>query len=297
MGDQPIEHTYILTNPRPHPVRLVDSSALVPCCSSISAPSDPVPPGSPIAVPVTLRPANQEGRKRVEFTIRFDDPLLGEVLLGLEVDLIPAREIIPDDANRDPVQIGKPHRWSYRVVTRRHGDEGQHAPTSALAEPPLSAQLIGSPREHIGRGGITETESNLEVSIGASSAIGFHRSFVRLVAPGQETEWSLPVAWRVDPVIQISPSGVILGSDAPAEHRFVIRSRDRPIRILDVRGEDFARSDTELPTRESEVHSLTILIDAARCPEDRAAEIVIRTDHPLQPELSVSLVAMRPVED
>ncbi len=107
--DQTLRHTFVLANPWDRDVRILQASALSPCCSTIDPTATMIPRHSNLPVPVTFRPGFQAGRRRIDFLIATDAPDAERVTL--------TRTARP---SRDRTRCG-PRRGSGPRDLHRHG--------------------------------------------------------------------------------------------------------------------------------------------------------------------------------
>jgi hypothetical protein len=72
----------------------------------------------------------------------------------------------------------------------------------------------------------------------------------------------------------------------------VVRSDDRPIRILAVTGDALIEPVEGVPTEARVVHSLKLALGTKPAPDSLASDIRITTDHPNQPQVVLSVLAL-----
>ena len=176
------------------------------------------------------------------------------------------------------------------VISRSAGQLGRPAPDRIASSGPITAQFIGSTASETNTDGIDEFRRDIEVNLVAGDGTGLHRGEVRLFWPdGQDL--AIPVAWEVIPPVQVSPSGLVLRSrGAGDEYQVVVRATDRPVRIVGVTGALLAAQPGPFDSTPRSSQIVRFALDPTLAAEG-ATDIVIRTDHPMQPEVVVSVLS------
>ena len=236
-----------------------------------------------------FRPGSRTGPGRVEFAVTTDDLAAPERRFALRAELLPDVEVDEIDGGGD-LPLGESGRRRFRVTCRRIGNVGRPAPSKLRAEAPLEARFVAPSSRHVGEGDLIEDVRDVEVTIPASDREGNHEGTLTLLWDGEVEPWRQPVRWRVAPHIRVSPPGLILATGvAEEERRVLVRSSDRPFRIVEVSGPAL-REPPELPEGSGLVHVLRLIFDPSRIADGKAADVTITTDHPDQPTVLLSVV-------
>lgn len=92
----------------------------------------------------------------------------------------------------------------------------------------------------------------------------------------------------------MAPSSIVLEpTDKPIERSVTIVSDDGPFRITKAAGAMLS-GPVEVPATAASRHRVKLRIDPARGVSGGASGILIGTDHPYQPELSLSVLILPP---
>lgn len=316
---QEIRHAFRIENPTDRPWKVVGAEALTPCCSAIGALPESIPPGGSAEVPVLFKPGHQNGRKRVEFVVRTDDPDRPLHRFALVASLISELEVVPYDDNPATLPLNAPGRHRYTILTRRvptalthliprqargggnahpstdsppRTDEGRRAPTDLTVTPPLTGRFLGPPTERLLDDGTLESAREFEVELPPSAEVGARRGEVILTWADGRDRTHL-IAWQVTPRLRASPSGLVLrpkGSGEVERVTITIRSDDHPFRITDISGPVLRSPSPALPSEPRRVHTLELVLGSAAIGVDGIKDISLSTDHPDQPQVVVSVL-------
>jgi hypothetical protein len=132
----------------------------------------------------------------------------------------------------------------------------------------------------------------VEVNLAPSGEIGRRVEEVVLVwADGAERR--VPLRWEVEAVVRVEPSGLTIPAGEGLVARTVLVTADRPVRILDVSGPLVEPDDSARPA--AAVHHLELRLRPGS-PGAGATDVTIRTDHPDQPEVRLSVLVLRGAE-
>ena len=292
-GNQTLQHAFEITNHGPTPIRLVRATALTPCCSSVEPlPSEPIAPGGRAEVETTLRVGSESGLKRVEFLVETDSAEHPMFRLGMSASLIGEWEVRPIDATVAPLMLGQVGERHFRIACRRKGDKGRTLPREIAAAPPLSAEFPGEPSEQVMPDGVIEATREVRVMIATATGAGTRYGDLLLRWADGRTETHL-IGWSVLSALTSAPTGFILepGTRGPVRRKVFIRSSDRPFRIKAASGPLVADS-FHPPTEAAKTHQVELTIDADQVAAGGATDVRFETDHPSQPDVSISVIAL-----
>lgn len=125
----------------------------------------------------------------------------------------------------------------------------------------------------------------------ALKRVGMRQGELRLIWPDGR-DWVHPFVWEVRPLVHAAPSALVLRADAASqEYRVFIKSEDRPIRVIGVDGSALASPVGPLDDDPKTTQSLRLTLDSTRL-KASASDIVIKIDHPEQPEVVLSVLCM-----
>ncbi len=288
---QTFSHTFPLRNTGTTPLRIVGSNAETPCCSSIESLPDAVPPGSTASFSIQYRPGFQSGRKAAAFTIRTDAKDAPERRFVVLASLVAEVEVGTLEPSDRSLRIGQPGRQRARIVSRRIGGVGRPAPDSIVAPAPLAARFEGPATESTWPGGVNESVRVATIDLPGTATPGPRRESALIRWDGDRT-WTLPLSWQVAPTLRASPATLILDpARGPSEFSVIVRSEDRPFRILSVVGPSVVANDP-LPTKPDRTWSVRFKLDAARLTPGTSADVVLATDSSDQPTLDLKVVIL-----
>ena len=94
------------------------------------------------------------------------------------------------------------------------------------------------------------------------------------------------------PRLSVSPSGLLLHESSKlVRQQIVVTSDGRPFRVEKV-SSPILSGKAELPRQCAVRQVLSLRLDASRAPASRAVDIAIKTDHPDQPSVSLSVLVL-----
>jgi hypothetical protein len=287
---QTLSHDFVVNAFR-RPLRILDAIAEVPCCSSILAFPPFIPEGSTGQVRVQYRPGRKSGRHRVDFHLHTDDPERPEILLRLLCTLAPDLEIQPSPGRTSAPSIPRNRSSSRRfsIICRRQGDQGRGTPSGILVTPPLSLDIHGTFVLEDPAAATSRSVTEVEVLFPPNSSDGAHRAALVLTWPdGSMHEQA--VDWFVTPLIRATPPGLTLDGSrgsAPISRTVALQCDDRSFRVLSVDCPILALPVG--PSVADQRHTLSLSLDPSL---GEADHLLVRTDHPDQPTVRVSLVVL-----
>jgi hypothetical protein len=287
--DQTLNHVFMLRNESDKAVRILGAEARTPCCSRVVRPANTViEPGGELGLPVEFRVGRASGRKKAEFLVSTDDRAQPVWTLALKAELYP--EFSAETSGEIGLALGREGAITFPVICHRQGQTGLEAPIEARMAGPHRARLLpkGPADTESLPDGLERAARIVEVNLAPSGEIGRHAEEVVLVwADGEERR--VPLRWEVEAVVRVEPSGLTIPAGAGLVARTVLLSADRPVRILEVSGPLVEADDS---TRSAAaVHRLELRLRPG-APWAGATDVVIRTDHPDQPEVRLSVLVL-----
>lgn len=91
--------------------------------------------------------------------------------------------------------------------------------------------------------------------------------------------------------IRVAPPGIYLSATGESLSRdFLLRSADRPFRVLDVSGPLVVRRDDLISPESKRVHRVQPALDPHLADSAEVSKIEISTDHPNQPLVTVDVL-------
>ncbi len=287
--NQIIQHTFTLRNEGAEPIRLARATALTPCCSAVERFTPGlVDPGESSDVGVSFKPGHQTGGKRIIFLVE-SDPKLPALQLALSAELVGEWEMKWVAGSDAMLPANRPGLQRFQVVCRRLADQGRGAPAEVSAGSTLGqAEFVGATVTRRLGGVIEETTREGRVTLPSSPVPGNHHGELSLRWPDGRVA-TVPVLWNVVLPITASPAGLVIDwhDGTPIRHAVVIRSSDRPFRVLGAIG-PLATGSFVPPSGESKTHRLDLAIAPGMVAG--VADLRIATDHPDQSEVTVSVL-------
>jgi hypothetical protein len=129
------------------------------------------------------------------------------------------------------------------------------------------------------------------VDLPRAAESGTRQGDLEIQWPGGKT-WRHPVFWRVEPLIEAIPSGLVATSSRErVEQEIVLQSSDRPFRVLGASSPLIAER-FHPPAGSERSHQIRLVLDPARATPEVGSEIIITTDHPDQPTVTLSILVL-----
>jgi len=287
---QTIRHEFPLVNLTDRDIPILGAMAFTPCCSTIGPTPRVVPAGKTVMIPVTLHVGSSTGRKRVEFALATGDKARKQHGMSLTIDLLGESEVLRDGDANPSIPINRPQRWNLVLVSRGDGTSGLGPVTSIKARAPLVATIAGKPvRTDLGSG-LVEYRQAAVIDIPPCRSVGPQSSEIELVRDGGR-ELPHVLSWRVTGQVDATPSGFSLArSSGPVVKSILVRAKDRPFRIMSVKGDLVIPSP--LPNDVADSHRIDLHLDTARLTANRASDVRIMLDHPDQPVITISILLL-----
>ncbi len=280
-----LSHEFTLVNAGTQPVRIIGGEALTPCCSSLGSLPESISSGGRAVVPVVFRTRGRRGPQRMDFTIGTDGPAW---LLRLKATLIPDWEVEEVDVPQARFLAGEGGQRRMRLVCRKKGSEGLSAPEFLEASGPLAAAFEGPAEAEAGPGGLVTTRRLVRASILPSLEMGPRSGLLTFRWPGPDSETRThTMRWVVESRINATPQALFLRAPSgPSKQTVVVRSRDRPFRVIGVTGP--LAGPPDLPAEPRLEHVLKMTLEPGLMAPNVASDIHIRTDDPDQPEVTLT---------
>ena len=289
---QELRHGFTLENRTDRAVRLVRPTAYTPCCSTIGPVPESIPPGGSVEVPVVVGTQGRKGRGRLNFSVesaRPDGPIWH---LVLESHLVPEWDVEPVGDRVSELHVGASAEQRFRLICRRRGDDGLPLPAIVRASGPLEAVFEGPAEESTDPDGLITASRLIHVVHDVVSEPGPVSGLLSFRWPDLDLPpRELELRWRIMPGLSVSPSALILrGDPGPTTRSVLVRSLGQPFRVLEVIG---PLNEPVAPSTEAKaVQVVNLAIDPARLAADGAADILIRTDHPEQPDVTLTVLLL-----
>jgi hypothetical protein len=240
---------------------------------------------------VRFHPGVQGGRKAVAFRVWTDRPEQPVRTLTLRSELIPEATATAIEGRNQDLLMKNPGKQVLRIAIRRYGKEGRSAPSSVEGTIGLKARFLGEPTDRLLENGVRESTRDVLVDLPARDRPGSQAGLLTFRWPDGH-RWEAPVQWTVTPHLRASPEALILGrGDISAPRSVLVRSQSDSFRVLGVEGGTAGPASPETPLdRPSRSHLVRLGFDPGKLPASGAFDVTIRTDHPAQPEVVVSVL-------
>ncbi|CAN5772313.1 hypothetical protein BH23PLA1_BH23PLA1_21890 [soil metagenome] len=288
---QILSHTFELRNPTDQPVKILETWASTPCCSSIESFDGSVPPGGAATLTVTFRPGQSLGQTRIPFGVRTDEP--GQVVLGLSLTarVVPEIEIACIEGSGLTLEPGDVGTVVFEVRRAVSSESLTPDGFSVAVTPELLAIFDqDTPQiEAINEEWSIQTRW-VRVELPATRPPGNHRGMLN-VAWDDGLAGSHAVFWKVNAPIVVVPPGLNLERAGPSRQTILVHSSGPEFRILKIASTvPVEVIEASLPTVAASRHRLELLIDPGpdTPTSTRVIDLTLTTDHPRQPEVVVS---------
>jgi hypothetical protein len=290
---QTLRHEFALANPSEKAIRLLKAMSSTPCCSAVEPLPDSILPHAEARVAVLLKPGYQSGIRVVRFAVRTDSGEQPVRTLILRARLFSEWEIAPAGDPTMSLPVGKGGKQVWHITCRRKGSEGLRPPESVKVAKPLEANFVGPATEQEQPDGVVEATRDIEVTLPAIPKLGSQQAELAFLWPDGLEKTQL-IRWEITPRVRMVPSSHVLEpSDKPIERSIMITSDDGPFRITKIAG-TMLSAPVEVPAIAARRHDVKLRIDPARGVSGGASGILIGTDRPYQPELSLSVLTLPP---
>ena len=289
--EKEICYTFQVDNPSNQTLRISKVVALEPCCSAADALPPTIPPRGAVPLAVITKPGMQSGRKRVAFEVTTDS--VDEPIRVYQLTADPRAEVETTlvDGSTTRLEVGKTGRQIFKVVCNRIGDLGRGAPEAVATDTSIPVRRLGSAVEWPSSNGFVETTIEIEALLPASKATGARHSEFALRWPDGRSQ-ALAVYWEISPAIRATPAAFVRSEgDSSAPKVVTLRANDTVFRVLRVEGATLV--DGQLPSDASRSHRLRLSVPAAGG-SGVVGDIVVLTDHPDQPAVTLSALALPP---
>lgn len=289
--DQTLTHDFKIENPTDNPIYVTSAISWMPCCSKILPVAGPIPAKGTGKLTVEFKPGFQTGKRRLTFEVHTNEPDSPGLGFAISAELTSAMDLRRLDGSDSTLSINRPGRQSFEVICRKVGNEGRGPLTSIEATPPLRAEFDGPAVESTSASSIVTSTRKVTIDLPASATVGQQRGEYTLVwADGTRKKQSID--WVVAPVVSVNPPGFTLrASEGRTIKEILIRSTDRPFRLLGVSGPLLA-TEPQPSAEPSKLHQLKLDLDVNRAASSATSEIVLKTDHPDHPTLNISLLIL-----
>jgi len=156
-----------------------------------------------------------------------------------------------------------------------------------VSEPLRILPLEPARRSLVSRDVVAVTQQ-IEIELANTDEIG-HKSGEFVVTCGDGASINETIGWDVLKPIQISPSGTTLDSEDGAATRTIrVESHKFPFRILEISSPLRVKTDLKLPTNADLHHVVTLRLENSK-EMTRVASVLLKTDHPSQSEVMLSV--------
>jgi hypothetical protein len=289
---QTLQHEFTVENTTNKSVHLLRATATTPCCSGFVSLPRLISPNDKVRVAVWFKTNHDSGLKGVRFVLETDEGYGTTHVLVVRARLVPAWEVEPVGDSVTPLRLGKRGSQAFRLTARRKDGRGRSIPERLSASAPLAVAFNGEATSAIDAAGFIVETGMIEVSIPPVREPGPYRGQIVLHWSDGLAE-AHPFDWEVQSDLKASPSAFILRAPSqPTEYRIVVTAAERPFRVLSVQS-PLVAGPLQLSSRAGLRQELRLTLDPARAPNQRTCEIEIRTDHPDEKTLRLSILVLR----
>lgn len=292
---QTIEHEFRLRNPTARPARILRAQASMPCCSEIVSIPDSIPAHGEARLSVCFKPGYKTGRRLLGFHIRTDRPDMPVLVCALRVELVGEVLVATIDGQGLSRLMGESGRQILRIITHRYRDQGRGAPETVDPGGTAGARFLGEARERTLENEVIETVRDLIVDIPPRARVGLQTEVLTFGWPDGR-RWEHPLHWTVTPHLSAVPEALIVRAGDDPRKSVMIHSRTSPFRVIGIQGADLdLKSGSPEPRLDQPAmsHVLRLTFDHDRSSASGPFDVTIRTDHPEQPEVVISILMAR----
>ncbi len=290
---QTIEHVFRLLNPTDRPVKVLDAHALTPCCSEIAKVSRSIPAHGEGRLTVKFLPGYQSGGKSVGFAVKTDRADEPVIVYSLRAQLIAEVQVATVEGGDLSLLMGDPGKQTLRVVARRLGGAGRGAPATVVTGD-AKARFVGETVEKVRADGVVETTRGVALDLPADRKSGSRTTTVTFGwADGRS--WDHIAHWSVAAHLRAIPEALIVGADDDPVKSILIRSDTGPFRVIGIEGAREVHEESP-PEGAAKSRLVRLSFDDARRRAVGPFDVTIRTDHPQQPEVVVSVLMASPAK-
>jgi len=290
LSGQDIHHEFVVRNPLDDELLITNALARKPCCSQVGSVPESIPPKAAILVPVLFRPAEQSGRRRVQYQLvaESEDATL-QYLLSLHVNLVPEFQVQSIENGSFSTIVGRTTVCRFAIDFHSLGhDEEAFAPDRVEAVPPLAAVFVGNDDIVSKEGGVVAVRKTIEVELPAVESTGFRSGTLVFHGPG-ERKRELEIRWNARASLDVQPTMLLFrGAERPNAPTIFLQSNTEPFRILAV-ANPFGETRVAQTEEPKKLHVLPIALDRPPGPND-SQSIVIETDHPDHPNVTIGVM-------
>lgn len=286
---QILSYEFPLINQSRRAVRIFKASALTPCLSAVGPLPNSIAANGRAKLPIVFKPGFQTGRKQVRFVVETDDLDRPTWWFAASANLFAEVEAIEAGDSNHVLPLNHAGSARLTLVCRRLGKEGRSAPDSLFVAEPLSARFLGEPEEKLLDEGLVETRRSLEITLPALKTVGSHRDeIVFRWADGRDFKQTI-FRQTIAPITAEPPGFVLKSREGRRSKTVLVRAIDRPFRIVGVSGPSLAEPPP-LSDEPKRMHVLQLDLDPSRSPDRVSTDLILSTDHPDQPSLSLSVL-------
>ena len=264
--------------------RVFESIRSSTCCTAFGPLPERVKAGEILEIPVELKTSGKAGHLWGNFVVRTDSPSIPFIIMELRANLLDPFEVRGSGSPVEVVQ-GHPTTRRYEVILRTPSS----GPIIWPAVSGMQARFEGkSSQPSRPLGGIVESTRILAISFDGNGDAGSRSDSILFTWP-DGVQKRHAIGWEIVPPIRSTPRMVLVERKAgKAAYTVVLRSEDRPFRVLGVEGPG-VRSFQVLSGEDSRI-SLQILLAPSGLKE--VSRLEIATDHPRAAKVRLDVISL-----
>jgi len=209
-----------------------------PCCSAVEPVPNSIPDDGSVRAPVVSRTGDQKGAQRPVCSVASENTGGPTRRLVLNADLLPLWEVQLVGRLVTETRSGVSAEQSFRPIGRRLGEVGLPLPTAIVTSGPLAARFVGPGDEITDIEGRSAASWIVRVTYSAATRPGQASGRLIFTRPDSGVPpRDLDVRWKVEPPISVPPGALsVQGDGESSRHSVLLRSHDRPFRVLEASG-------------------------------------------------------------
>ena len=285
---QTIEREFLIKNPTSRVWKIAGAQAAMPCCSEVVTFPHSVAAHGSGSLKVRFRPGYGSGGKTLDFQVLTDQPENPVITYRMTCRMVAEVVIVPVVQEELRLLAGTGGATEFRVISRRAPGSPAAVLENVRSPKPSKITFVGNPHETVREDGFVESERRVRVEVAPESSPGRRSdTFLLMGSDGRSREHILH--WTVLPHLNATPDAFVVKADESVTKSLLIRSETTPFRVLDVRG---ARLEGEGSTMTvpAKTHVVRFRLEPDSRREGNLFDVTIRTDHPDQPEVIVSVL-------
>ena len=295
-----LPHDYTITNRSDRPFKILRSINAKPCCGEVEPIAPKIlAPGESITLKVTVRIGETLGLLRHRALVETDLPTDSVLEFWTTADVLPRVRVEEVAGDLHPLFPGQSARRRFTAIAYGTATDAPPELDDSTVRATSGVIWEDAARERRLDNQILERTRHFAVELKAGGKPGSRIEDISVV-DGKNILWRQQLAWEVASSLKATPPGIILSQPSGVtEEKVVIRSVDRrPFSLLGIESNLPGVSARAGDGGAQAVHVVRVKIEPSPGNAGHAGRVMIKTDHPNQPVVIVSVFvsSVRPAE-